>query len=492
MDRGVADVAVIGAGPAGSAAARLLASWGHGVVLLGRVARLPALAESLPPSCTKLFDQIGVRRVLDDAEFVRATGNTVRWAGQQTRVERFDAGVLGYQVARNELDSLLARAARDAGVHAIDASVRVATREGDAWLVSFESGDRVERIRARWLVDASGRTGVIARRGFRKPDDIARTTAVVGVWQRATPWPVEDNTHTLVESYAGGWAWSVPVTETRRFVTVMLDPSVTELRREGGPRIGETYSAELAKTEMISHTVAGATMVGEPWACDASPYSATRATEDHLLLVGDAASFVDPLSSFGVKKALASAWLGAVAIHSSLTTASMTTAALELFDDRERVMHEHLRRQSAQLSHEAAGAHTSEFWNGRGEIADSASDELDVTVLRNDARVLAAFEELKRRPSINLKTGAAVHVEKRAMVRGHRMALEDHLVAPNAPKGVRYCRNVDLVLITRIAERHDQVPDLFDAYNRLAPPAPLPDFLGALSTLIGLGMLSFA
>jgi hypothetical protein len=60
------------------------------------------------------------------------------------------------------------------------------------------------------------------------------------------------------------------------------------------------------------------------------------------------------------------------------------------------------------------------------------------------------------------------------------------------PDPVRYCRSIDLVLVARLAGRHDQVPDMFDAYNRVAPPAPLPDFLGALSTLIGLGVLSLA
>ncbi|MGH7616699.1 MAG: FAD-dependent monooxygenase, partial [Gemmatimonadaceae bacterium] len=96
----VTDVAVIGGGPAGSAAARLLASWGHSVVLASRPPRQRALAESLPPSCTKLFDEIGVRGAIDRASFMRATGNTVQWAGRDLRVEAFDFGLLGYQVAR--------------------------------------------------------------------------------------------------------------------------------------------------------------------------------------------------------------------------------------------------------------------------------------------------------------------------------------------------------------------------------------------------------
>src|SRR3954469_24608478 len=92
------DVAIIGAGPAGSTAARQLASWGHAVALIGRGPR-KSLAESLPPSCTKLFDRLGIRDAIDQAHFIRATGNTVQWAGQPKRVELFVSGVFGYQVS---------------------------------------------------------------------------------------------------------------------------------------------------------------------------------------------------------------------------------------------------------------------------------------------------------------------------------------------------------------------------------------------------------
>jgi hypothetical protein len=157
------------------------------------------------------------------------------------------------------------------------------------------------------------------------------------------------------------------------------------------------------------------------------------------------------------------------------------------------MMYERLQRQSASLSVVAAGAHSTEFWNARSDaMLDETSADLDVTALRRDPRVLAAFEELKRRAAVNLRTGNAVRVVQRGTVRGHRIVLEDHLAAPAVPHGVRYCRNVDLVVISRLANQYDQVPDLYDAYNRAAPPMPLPDFLGALSTLVGLEMLDFA
>jgi flavin-dependent dehydrogenase len=487
------DVAVIGGGPAGAAASRLLSSWGRTVVVLGRSNTRRSLAESLPPSCTKLFDQIGIRSAIDAGGFIRSTGNTVQWAGGPTSVEAFEPGALGYQVARDAFDSLLLDSAASAGASVLrDSPVSDVVHEGAGeWRVSYRGASGDASVRARWVLDCSGRSGVVARRGWRRPESATRTTAVVGIWERLDPWPVEDDTHTLVESYDEGWAWSVPVSAHRRYVTVMLDPSITTI--PGRASLAEAYRRELARTRMLHRLVDGATATDTPWGCDASPYSAERVYEDGVLLVGDAGSFVDPLSSFGIKKALASAWLAAVAVHTALADERMTQPALELFARRERAMYDHLRQQSAVLSRDAAGAHASDYWMNRGDlVVMQGESDLDVTALRTDPRVVGAFEELKRRTAVQLRATDAMVIVDRALVRGNRIVLEQHLAGPQLNDPVRYCRSVDLVLVSRVAERHEQVPDMFDAYNRVAPPAALPDFLGALSTLIGLGMLSLA
>jgi flavin-dependent dehydrogenase len=485
----LADVAVIGGGPAGAATARLLASWEHSVIVLARAPRQPPLAESLPPSCMKLFDEIGIRAAIDRAGFIRATGNTVHWADRGRRVEMFDRAGLGYQVLRDRLDELLLDGAQAGGASVErDVSVREAERDHDVWRVEIDRAGGADTVRARWLLDCSGRAGVIARRGWRRADSASRTIAIAAVWD-AGAWPLEDATHTFVESYANGWAWSIPVSASRRFVTVMLDPRVTTL--PGRAELAVAYQAELSVTPALRALVAGATMVGEPWACDATPYSAARLAGDGALLVGDAASFVDPLSSFGVKKALASAWLAAVVTHTALIDPSATDGAIELFSARELAMAEHLRQGAAALAREAAGVHETPFWSARSD-ADPAlpSDEWDVDALRTDERVHSAFDELKRRPSLELRLADSVRFVRRPVVRGNRVALEEHLSGPAAPKAVRYCRNVDLVLLARLAPGFEQVPDLYEAYNRAAPPAPLPDFLGALSTLVGFGVLT--
>src|SRR5262245_30242612 len=92
------DVLVVGGGPAGSAAARLLALWGHSVRVVTREpsSDRPLLAESIPPSCGKLFSVLGLDGAVDEVGFVRSSGNTVWWAGGEARVERFANGQYGW------------------------------------------------------------------------------------------------------------------------------------------------------------------------------------------------------------------------------------------------------------------------------------------------------------------------------------------------------------------------------------------------------------
>ena len=488
----VAEVVVIGGGPAGASAARLLASWGHDVVVLTRPAPRPALAESLPPSCDKLFDQIGVRDAIETAGFLQSTGNTVRWGADAERAELFGGGQYGYQVARDVFDRVLLEQARvaGAGVHP-DAAVREVRRTGASAIVTYDERGETHHMQALWALDCTGRAGLLARQGMRRPEEGGRTMAIAGIWDRSDPWAIGDQTHTLVESYEGGWAWSVPVSPSRRFVTLMVDPALTAVANRDG--LGEYYRSELQRTRSLARLVQGAQLFGEPFARDASPYSAVRSAENGLLLLGDAGSFVDPLSSYGVKKALASAWLAAVVVHSAQRTPALTEPALALYEVRERAMYESLRARLASVSRVAASAHPGGFWLDRaGAESEVVEGEPDLVALRSDPDVLHALEALRNRPSMALAESKMLSRASRALVRGNAIVLEEHLTVPAFPNGIRYIRNIDLLTIATLAPRHTQVPDLFEAYNRAAPPAPLPDFLGALSVMIGKGMLTLA
>ena len=488
-----AHVIIIGAGPAGSAAARLLASWGLDVVVLSRRATSDrALGESLPPSALGLMKRIGFSD-MGTSVALRSTGNTVRWGNDAERVERFGAGLEGYQIDRAIFDAFLAREAAGAGADVrLGANVIRVDRASPA-TVTYEQDGETSTLRADWILDCSGRTGVIARDGWRVADDVARTTAIVGIWERDDPWPTPDPTHTIVESTADGWAWSVPVSERRRFVTLMLDPRLTSVASRS--ELTASYTELLGRTRTLSALVDGARLDGAVFARDASPYPARLYADQGTMLVGDAASVVDPVSSYGLTKALASSWLASVCVHSILTNSAVEHAALELYNTRERAMHDALRRAATTLARDAASSHPTAFWETRS--AASASDapgsfEPDVSVLRTDPDVLRALEELRSHDAIQLQPSPSLQRVGRPTVRGNRVVIEDHLVVPAFPEGLRYVRNIDLLKLSELAPSNTSVPDLFEAYNRVASPAPLPDFLGALSLLVGKGFLEWS
>ena len=67
--------------------------------------------------------------------------------------------------------------------------------------------------------------------------------------------------------------------------------------------------------------------------------------------------------------------------------------------------------------------------------------------------------------------------------------MDDHLFLPSWPAGVRYLRGVDVVTLARLAPSHADVGDLVQAYTLANGHVALPDFLGALATLIAKGGL---
>jgi flavin-dependent dehydrogenase len=495
------DAAILGGGPAGAAAAAFLARWGLKVAVFARPAPLPALAESLPPSCVRLFDRLGVRTAMDYAGFVRSRGNTVHWGGAPSRVEPFAAGSYGYQVARDRFDAVMlshaerlgARVVREATVLEVRAQATPTTggaktaagaHEGAPSVVRYETGGRAEEIAAHWVLDCTGRSGILAKRGWRRAETGQRTMAVVSAWDHAGGWSGEAASHTVVESYDDGWGWSVPVSATRRLLTIMVDPARTRLG--GRAQLEEVFAAELGRLRALPEVVAAAERTGEVWARDASAYSAERSAAPGALLVGDAASFVDPLSSFGVKKALASAWLAAVVVRSVSEDSALMGPALELFERREREISGALRRRLAQLTRDAAGGHAPGFWDSR-EVEDAANEQLsepDVAALREDPAVRAAFETIRARESVAFTVGGAFERRARATVVEDRVALGEQVVLPGFPEGIRHLREVDLLRLVELAPKFGQVGELYEAYAKAVGPAPLPDFLGALSVLV--------
>lgn len=457
------DVLVVGGGPAAATAARLLTLWGHEVEVAVRPASGdPALPESLTPSCRKFFDLLGITADIEAAGFVASLGHTVWWGGSE-RVEPFGPGQHGWQATTTRLGAVM-----------LDAAVRAGARVRHAALTT----DQVQQWPARYRIDATGRSGVLARPlGGRRYEPGHRTVALVGRWRRADAWPVSDPSHTLLESYGDGWGWSVPVDATERALAVMVDPRTTQLTRGDGARA--VYLAELGKMPHLAEAFRGSDLVARPSGWDASMYLAETLTGDGWLLAGDAASFVDPLSSAGVKKAMASGWLAAVAVNTALTQPAMAATAFEFFAARERDTYAQFLALTRRFLLDGAPTTDHPFWADR-----SAPDPGD-----GRAAVIAAHERIRTAATISFRVAPEVSFAPRPSLTERVIVLEERLVTALVPEGVRYVGDVDVVAVVRLAPSARDVPNLFAEYVRRVGPVDLHSFLKTLATAVARGWL---
>jgi len=489
---------VLGGGPAGCAAAALLAKRSHKVALVRPHAPpAAALVESIPPSAKRILDELGFLDPVEQAGFQPNRGNSVWWAGEPVRREQFGDGETGWHIDRAGLETVLAGCAAAAGVQVFDGyAARSAIQSDSLWTIQCDThaGGAME-LTTDWLIDATGRKGVIARSEERIPDRSTTTLALVRRFHRSEGWPESDDGHTYVESYDEGWAWSLPVSDTVRCFTAMIDQREVSLE---GRDVGEMLDAELRKTQFVGPVRDSAEAVGDAWACPASLYSATTFGRPGLLLTGDAGSFIDPLSSFGVKKALSSGWLAGITAHSALVDPAIVDDAIDFFDRRERTVYRSFRKVSAPFFSAAAAKYGTAYWEKRAQAAIEAAggetrsaaevhDRLTEEVPEHEVR--AAFEILRAQDRLAPAEGPTVRYFERAGIEGYRIVRLRHVGSDRIPEGLRFVRGVDFITLIPIAQRHPDVPDGWAAYNSAAPPVTLPDYLTALSTAFAAGFL---
>lgn len=455
-----------------------------------------ALAESVPPSTRRLFEELGALEALEAAGLTINTGNSIWWAGEEPRREAFAEGQTGFHTDKVGLENVLVEVAVSAGVEVLEGhAARRAVESPTGWAVHCEAAGTGERtLRAPWVIDATGRHGFLARTEGRIPDRSTTTLALVRRWKVEGGWEDMEAGHTLIESYADGWAWSVPLSPTTRCFTAMIDHRHADME---GADVAALLDAELAKTLHVGPARGEARPDGDAWACPASLYTAGNFARRGLLLAGDAGSFIDPLSSFGVKKALSSGWLAAIVAHTAIVDPEMTDAALDFHNQREKEVYQSYRRISASFFHDAAKHHGTAYWTDRAEAAIAAGltltpDDTDPDLIRPEvpeASVRAAFREIADRDRLVAVPGASLRSFERAAIEGYRIVRQLHLGSDVYPSGLRHVRGVDLVRLVEVAQNFPEVPDGWTAYNAAAAPVSLPDYLTALATAFATGFL---
>lgn len=292
------DLIVVGAGPAGSAAAlgALRARPDARVLLLDRAdfPRDKSCGDGVAPHALDELARLGVAHVLADRVPVRRL--RLRAPGGRevaTTLQRPDV-----VIPRTLLDARLVRAAVRAGATLVRHQVRTLQVRGD--LVVLDG-----RLRARAVVGADGANGVLRRQlGLgRQPDDCL-AVAVRG-YAAAPPGEPEQ----LIVMDSRGWpayAWSFAAGDGSANVGFgMLLPRLRETGRGGRAELHGRLRELLPGVEasrLVSHHL---------------PLSTSRPVQPAgpVLLAGDAAALINPLTGEGIYYALHSGRLaGAAAV----------------------------------------------------------------------------------------------------------------------------------------------------------------------------------
>lgn len=319
-----------------------------------------AAAETLPAGMERVLDTAGILDEIADAGFYPNHGETRWWVTADAEIENYPAGTRAWHVDRQRFDGLLLLLAEHAGA-IVRRNSRVPRVALDTGIVEHEGGV----TKARFVIDASGRAGLLVRQIRRYWDPRYRTTALCAFLRANRPWDVDPH-HTLIEAYENGWAWSVPLAPNRRHVCFLVE---TASIREGA---AQAYGAQLERAPRFHELFADSALEGLPWMRDASLYYAERYAGPNWLLVGDAASFSDPVCSHGIEEALLCASVGAGVVSTALNQPDRAAAAIEMYQamQAERWL-EHARKASCSFA-ECAATFGTDFWRDRAQQPDVA------------------------------------------------------------------------------------------------------------------------
>ncbi|MEV5810537.1 tryptophan 7-halogenase [Streptomyces parvulus] len=329
------DVVVVGGGPGGSTVSTLVAMQGYRVLLLEKE-EFPRyqIGESLLPSTVHgICKLLGVEDELKKAAFMPKRGGTFRW-GSNPEPWTFSFSVsstfsgptsLAYQVERMKFDQILLENARAKGVDVRERSsvADVVEEHGRVAGVVYRDADGVRHeVRSRFVVDASGNKSRIQSRigGTRHYSDFFKNIALFGYFEGGKRLAAPNSGNILCAAFNSGWFWYIPLTDELTSVGAVL-------RREALDRV--QGDREKALMGLIDECPLIAEYLSEARRVEDGPYGEVRVRKDYsycqdtfwrpgMVLVGDAACFIDPVFSSGVHLATYSGLLAARSINSTL------------------------------------------------------------------------------------------------------------------------------------------------------------------------------
>ncbi|PYH94121.1 FAD/NAD(P)-binding domain-containing protein [Aspergillus ellipticus CBS 707.79] len=335
------DVLIVGGGPAGSYTAAVLALEGVDTVVL-EAEKFPRyhIGESLLPSVRYFMDFIDLYDTFNNYGFLRKNGATFKFnsrlPGYTNFVAAGGAGNHAWNVLRSEADNIMFRHAETCGAKVFD-GVKVGSIQFEEKASSgqdFQLGRPVHatwtqdgggsgEFRFRYLVDASGRAGIISTKHMqnRQYNTGLKGMATWGYWEGAgTYGPGIGDPFSEALNDGSGWAWFIPLHDgtVSVGVTVKQDRIAQKKKNCESTSSLDFYLKCLKETPGIAGLLEEATLKSDIRCTSDWSYGATQYASPYLRIVGDAGCFIDPLFSSGIHLAMASGLSAAATICASM------------------------------------------------------------------------------------------------------------------------------------------------------------------------------
>lgn len=330
------EVIIIGAGPAGSTTAALLAEKGRRVLVLEKE-KFPRyhIGESLMPYCWFTLNRLGLVEEMDRIAYVKKYSvQFVTQDGRQSQpfyfFQHYDhPSSTTWQVERAEFDLMLLKNARAKGadVRELTPVQRLLKDDGGRVIgvaTLSEDGQKVEFF-APITIDCSGREQVsVAREGWRVKDPKLNKIAIWTYFRGAQRDPgIDEGTTTVAYVEGRGWFWYIPLKDDVVSVGIVADKDYL-FSESKDP--AEIMRREIGRNAWIQDHLRVGQQFGEYWVTSEFTYRSKYCAADGLLLAGDAFAFLDPVFSSGVFLALKSGEMAADAVDAALTAGDTSGA----------------------------------------------------------------------------------------------------------------------------------------------------------------------
>lgn len=322
------DVAIIGAGPAGSVAAAILArrGWRVSVFEQGQFPRF-SIGESLLPQSMIFLEEAGLADDIHAAGFQVKNGAAFQQGPRAQSLSFAEKSATGpsatYEVTRADFDDTLAKGAAKAGAD-FHFKTRVTAftpaNGGHATLTVQRGQETPTEVEAALVLDASGYGRSLARLlDLERPSGFpARTSLFRHVEDRITDARF-DRDKILISIHPSDpsiWYWLIPLAGGRSSIGVV---GRTERIEAFGEDDEARFTRLIRESGLMGDVLTNATPVREIGRLSGYSASVSTLTGPGWALLGNAAEFLDPVFSSGVTIALKSASLAAEATHRQLS-----------------------------------------------------------------------------------------------------------------------------------------------------------------------------